>query len=315
MTVFRMLLAVFASRIALALVGAVALLAMADMAETSRQLAEQDDPLRLLLIVYGNLLPSLTLQALPIAVLLGVLLALTDLARSRELLALRAAGASASRLALPALSIAALLAMVGLMIADHVAPVGVARATRVQMEELGRMRASWSPFHSRHSWFASGSGGLYNVGEVSSEGATLAEVWRYEHRGGRMTEISFTESVVHDGDDWSTSGLLRVWSLDPDDGKVVRLHRELAPIDSPARFAGVVHDRQTLIISIFGRPILQPLCGRDSARPSIAGRRVFSEHGGRPALAAVWGMGFGKSPSAVPGGPILIPCTAFSRAE
>lgn len=238
MTCWRLLLGVFGSRILLSLVGGTLLIVMADVAETSRQLAEQDDPFSLLLRVYGNLTPSLALQALPVAVLLGVLLSVTDLARSRELLALRAAGAGSVRLASPALIIAASLAMGGVVIADHVAPPGVKRATSIQMEELGRMRSSWRPFQREHRWFAAEGGGLYHVAEVSEDGRVLRPLWRYDYAGGRLTSVVHMDEVEHDGDRWNAENVTG-WHLDGDDESTLILDDRIPSIEDPAHFAGV----------------------------------------------------------------------------
>ncbi|MFW5878418.1 MAG: LptF/LptG family permease [Myxococcota bacterium] len=263
MTVFRLLAATYLSRILLALVGAVALLAVADMAETSRQLADHDEPLRLLLVIYGNLLPSLALQALPVAVLLGLLLAVTDLSRGRELLALHAAGAGSLRIALPALIIAVVLTGSGILIADRLAPPGVATATRVQMEELGRMRSSWSPFHGEHHWFRADGGGLYYVGEASENGKRLRKLRRYDHRDGRVTSLADVDELVWDGAGWQIEGEARVWRLEPEDGSRLRLHGNLPRVEGPKRFARIRAHPEALSSSELEQAIeLQRVQGR-----------------------------------------------------
>jgi lipopolysaccharide export system permease protein len=242
----RFLLGLFSARVLVALLGAVALLAIADLAETSRQLADQPDRLRLVLTVYGNLAPSLALQALPVALLLGVLLAVTDLARSGELVALRAAGAGPLRLILPALLLAGALCGAGILIADHVAPPGVARATQIQMESLGRMRSAWSPFHGERRWFAAEGGGLYHVAEVGDGGRILSEVTRYDHDDGRFTGLSKSARLVHDGDGWRAEDP-RSWTFVPEDGEVLRLAPAFPQnIEAPAHFAGVAAHPEAL---------------------------------------------------------------------
>ncbi len=237
MICWKMLLKVFGQRILLSLLAATLLLAMADMAEISQQLVEREDSLRLLLEIYTNLAPSLALQALPVAVLLGVFFSITDLARSRELLAFRAAGASSMLLAAPALVVSALLAGAALLLAEHVAPQGVERSTRLQMEELGRMRSAWSPFHRQERWFAAGGDGLYHAQLVREEGRQLTGLWRYDHFEGRLTGITHVDEVEHDGSRW-VFGNITSWSLESDDA-LVMLHSEIPELEDPSHFAGV----------------------------------------------------------------------------
>ncbi len=229
----------FGSRILLTLAGGTALLIMADLAEVSRQLAEQDNPLRTIVEVYGNLLPSLTLQALPVGVLLGVLLAITDLVRSRELLAWRAAGAGAAHLAAPALVISFVLSGVGLFVADQMAPLGVKRATDIQMRELGRMRSAWSPFHREHRWVVARDGGLYNVETITDGGRHLEGLTRYEYADGRLTAVTYVDEMEHDGKEWEPVSTTS-WRFDPHDtGRIFVDTEPLRIPEKPSHFSGV----------------------------------------------------------------------------
>ncbi len=242
---WRMLTVTFATRMIFSLVGAVLLLAMADLAEMSRQLPGQENPLGLVLAVYGNLALSLALQALPIAVLLGILLSITDLARSGELLALRASGAGSLRLASPALLLALALAACGMLVADSLAPRGVKKATIIQMETLGRMRSAWSHFHVEHKWFAADGGGLYNVEEVDEEGRRLTGLWRYEHDGGRLTSVAHAGELAHDGLGWTGTSTI-AWTFDPKDPTVLGVDDKLSVPEEPAHFAGVAAHPEAL---------------------------------------------------------------------
>ena len=90
----------------------------------------------------GFLLPSVTEQTLPVAVLLGVLLGIGRMSGDQELIAARACGMSLYRLALPVALLAAALLPVALMLTLRWSPNANARM-RGSIMQLTRSSATW----------------------------------------------------------------------------------------------------------------------------------------------------------------------------
>ena len=93
----------------------------------------QDGGLDWLQIGKINLLrtPELLATVLPIALLLALLYALTNLARHNELFAIRAAGVSLARISLPYFAVATLLGGALFVVTEFIAPNASAKSTRL----------------------------------------------------------------------------------------------------------------------------------------------------------------------------------------
>lgn len=249
MTWWRLLLRTYGSRIVAALVGATALLLVGDFAELASALGKRSDTVSLALELYRHKLPTLALQALPLALLFGVLLALADLSRSRELLALRVAGAAPLRLAVPAVALAAAFAAGALWVGDTVAPRGMREVVRIETRKLHRWSWYWTVFHKRQSWYLGQGGGLYHVGRIEDDGRRLKDVTRYDQRGGRLTRMAKADEAVREDGTWAGRDV-EVWRFDPDHPERVELGHGPLPIDEPpSHFAGVLGQPEELSLA------------------------------------------------------------------
>ena len=166
----------------------------------------------------GLNLPQYAFDMLPIAALIGALLALGNLARSMELIVVRAAGVSVVRIAMWVAGAGVLLMILTAVLGELVAP---------QMEQYGRRMKTFEKYHdyslagNRSAWAKDGDtivsvgqqsgdnryGGVYvfnfdpqhrlrSVGRASSASIDANNVWRLEnYRESRIEE----ERVVPSG--------------------------------------------------------------------------------------------------------------------
>jgi lipopolysaccharide export system permease protein len=81
-------------------------------------------------------MPQVVVWTLPMSVLMGTLLALSQLSGTNEIVAMRAGGVSFYRLAAPALIAGALVSLVTLGLNEMVVPAANATANRVMVEEI-----------------------------------------------------------------------------------------------------------------------------------------------------------------------------------
>jgi len=120
-------------------------------------------------------LPTLAHQLLPVAALLGAMLGLGALAAQRELVALRAAGASVGRLLAPVLLAALVLAGAAAALGELVAPAAERQARALRAAALG-------------------GGG---VGLEGSEGVWLRQGGRFVHAARAWADGTLEEVTVY----------------------------------------------------------------------------------------------------------------------
>ncbi len=108
----------------------------------------QEHQLRAADIITYELLrtPELLTVALPVALLLASLYALTQHARHHELTAIRAAGVSLWRLAMPYLVVGLLGSVAMFLNGEYIAPQGAARAEKILNQYAAKRESAKSPF-------------------------------------------------------------------------------------------------------------------------------------------------------------------------
>lgn len=239
MITFRMLLKGYGARIAAGLVAATAMLVIADLTDVAPALAGHAHGLAIGLRLYLAKAPGLALEALPLAVLFGVLITVAGLARSGELLALRGAGAGPLRLALPALVCSAALCGAAVWVSNGPAPRGAREAMRIEARTLGRTTYEWWLLHTQRHWFAGAGRSLYYVEQTANDGRRLTGVVRYDLAKGRFTRVASAEEARWTGGRWRGEGV-RVWTLGAKPADV-SLSTTTMPIDErPEHFAGAL---------------------------------------------------------------------------
>ena len=232
------------ARVALALAGAAALLLVGDLAEMAPHLARHPKGWGLAFELYRYKLPGLVFQALPLAVLFGLLLTVADLARSRELDALRAAGAGPFFVAAPLLSLTALLVAVAIAAGVNLVPNAQRTATRISVGALGRYTYTWTVFHKRRRWYATPEGVLYHIGQIDQGGERLHDLSRFEFGSGRFVSHGAAQTGHFDGEQWLLEDAA-TWRFGPDDETTVALGP--FPLEvAPETFGGVLGQPEEL---------------------------------------------------------------------
>ena len=124
-------------------------------------------------------LPPMLLQALPIAALAGAMIVFVALGRSREMVAIRAAGISQYRVLLMALPVPLLLAAASWLLAETAVPTQPGRLRRL----VGSDRAAPArPRRRAPRWFRIG-GEIVRAGAASDGGRRLADVEIFRRDG------------------------------------------------------------------------------------------------------------------------------------
>ncbi|MEA3277839.1 MAG: LPS export ABC transporter permease LptG [Pseudomonadota bacterium] len=157
-------------------------------------------------------LPRYTFQIFPIATLIGALVGLGALASRSELVAMRAAGVSISRIVYAALKGGALLAVVAVLVGEGVAPVAEQKALQWRSEAQSGQVTLTTPYGF---WARDGSAYI-NIREILP-GANLRDIYIYEFDGEqRLTLATHAKDARYVQGSWLLEGISR--SRVSDDG-------------------------------------------------------------------------------------------------
>jgi LPS export ABC transporter permease LptG len=155
-------------------VGSTALLyVVADLTQNAEEIARNQVSMRIVLAYYANLVPQVFLDVTPFALMIAVLILLTLLERRQELTALKAAGISLFRLAVPVLLVAAAVASGLWVLGESVVPEANRETLRLLDIIKGR-ETTRSYRASDRQWLLSRDGeSFYNFLRYDSPTQTL----------------------------------------------------------------------------------------------------------------------------------------------
>jgi len=177
----------------------VALLQMVDMFERGEEFVARSMGLADIAHYAWLRLPLLLLQALPIAALAGAMIVFVTLGRSREMVAIRAAGISQYRVLMMALPVPLLLAAASWLLAETAVPRSQA-AFAAWWQPTAPAGAAEAP--QRPRWFRIG-GEIVRAGAASDGGRRLADVEIFRRdRDGLLTERLSARSAEAGAGGW-----------------------------------------------------------------------------------------------------------------
>ena len=175
-----------------------------DFFEKIDDFLETNLPLSLALKYFLLKLPLIAQQGVPMGVLMGTLVTLGLAARSNELTALKASGASPFPVAGPIVVVAFLLSLVGFALAEYVVPSTSARANYI-WNVMVRNRPAPSSFTQEKLWYKSGRT-LYNIRVLHAKRQMLEGVTIYIFdRNFQLVNRLDARRGQWDGDAWTFS--------------------------------------------------------------------------------------------------------------
>jgi lipopolysaccharide export system permease protein len=195
------------------------------------------------LVFVGLSMPRYAYQLFPIATLIGALIGLGALASSSELVAMRAAGVSISRIVLAAFKAGILLAVFAVTIGEGVAPGAEQKALQLRSEaQSGNVTLK-----TQYGFWARDGSSYINIREILP-GTALRDISIFEVEGERLTLATHARGASYRGGSWVLEGISR--SRISDDGvEVRRLERtDWESLLDPALLRVVVVEPQILPI-------------------------------------------------------------------
>jgi lipopolysaccharide export system permease protein len=187
-------------------------------------------------------MPRYAYQLFPVATLIGALVGLGALASRSELVAMRAAGVSISRIVLAALKGGLLMAIVAVAVGEGVAPGAEEKALQLRSEA----QSGTATLKTRHGFWARDGGSYINIREILP-GAALRDISIYElDDEQRLVLATHAREARYQEGGWVLEGISR--SRISEEGVAV-VPRERASWDSmldPALLRVVVVEPQIL---------------------------------------------------------------------
>jgi lipopolysaccharide export system permease protein len=193
-------------------------------------------------------LPLIISQLLPIACLVGVLLAFALLNRSGEVLAFQGLGISRLEMAAPVLAIALLISLFDFGFSETVVPITTRQARYLYTVQI-KKGVQKGVFAFRRLWLRSRDGFL-SVDRFDGRGAARLFGITFLHLGldHRLVDVHKADGAIWDGRQWQVSNahILRIG----DDGSVSVREEATFPIDfRPADFILVRQDPEEFSLS------------------------------------------------------------------
>jgi lipopolysaccharide export system permease protein len=157
------------------------------------------------LVFVGLSMPRYAYQLFPIATLIGALVGLGALASTSELVAMRAAGVSISRIVLAAFKGGALMAVVAVGIGEGVAPGAEEQALQLRSQA----QSGQVTLKTQHGFWARDGDSYVNIRDILP-GASLRDISIYrfdEHR--RLVLATHADEARYEGGRWVLNGIAR----------------------------------------------------------------------------------------------------------
>lgn len=143
-------------------------------------------------------LPRYTYELFPIATLLGSLIGLGALAGNAELMAMRAAGISVSRIVAATLKSGLLVLLVVLLVGEYLAPRAELQAQRMKMQAL----SDQITLKTRYGFWSRDENTFINIRQILPD-RILADVSIYQYDDSqRLQRALHAQRAVHEQDGW-----------------------------------------------------------------------------------------------------------------
>ncbi|MFO8025571.1 LPS export ABC transporter permease LptG, partial [Thiohalophilus sp.] len=148
--------------------------------------------------------PRQMYEIFPMATLLGTMLGLGMLANNRELVVMRTAGLSLTRIVWAIMKTAAMLILLAMVIGEVIAPPVYEYSNQKRLELMGAKIS----LNTRYGLWARDGDTYINVRRVDSQ-SKLRGIHLYTFDGQRMQTVMRARSAHYDGEQWSLKNVTR----------------------------------------------------------------------------------------------------------
>jgi lipopolysaccharide export system permease protein len=178
-------------------------------------LVRMNAPLNSLVSYYLLATPATMYQMMPVACLLATIFTLSTLSKNNELVALFSTGMSLARVAMPILTLVALISTASFFANDRLIPLANQRKNYVLFVEIRKQPGLYSTIKTDKIWYRSGNI-LFNIKTLQAEHGTAQGLTMYYFDGGwQLIQMITARDVKLAGDAWELSqGTVTLFSKD-----------------------------------------------------------------------------------------------------
>ena len=146
-----------------------------DFFERVDEFIGRDAPLHLMVTYYFYKIPFIVFYMAPQAILLATVLAITSLAKTNELIAMKACGISVTRIILPIIGASVVIALLVLASSEFISPETSKRMNKIFYVQV-RKGTNVKYIENEKIWFRSKNGSIWNIEHYDPENLKLSNV-------------------------------------------------------------------------------------------------------------------------------------------
>ncbi|GJL79712.1 MAG: LPS export ABC transporter permease LptG [Nitrospinaceae bacterium] len=176
MVLKRYVLKTFLTFYLLAACAFVGIFLIGDFFERVDEFISRGAPLKDMLLYYFYKVPFIVFYMAPQAVLLATVMAISSLAKTNEITAMKACGVSVTRITLPIIGTSLIIALLVLASSEFIAPEASRRMNQIFYVKVRGGQTSMVHIEKDKIWYRSTNGSIWNVGSYDSANATLSKV-------------------------------------------------------------------------------------------------------------------------------------------
>lgn len=151
---------------------------------------------------YAYMSPEVIYKMLPIACLLGVVLALSNMNKANELVALFASGMSLFRICIPMLSGVLVISILGFLMSDRIMPTTTKKKNFVFYNEIKKKPDMFSMVKTDRIWYRS-KNSIFNIKTLSADGKKAQGLTMYMFSDSwDLLQMMTAQQVSISGQNW-----------------------------------------------------------------------------------------------------------------
>ena len=172
----RYVLTTFLSFYFLSVTGFVGIFLIGDFFERVDEFLSRKAELKDLFSYYFYKVPFVVFYMAPQAVLLATVMAISSLAKTNEITAMKACGVSVTRITLPIIGVSLIIALLVLASSEFISPESSRRMNHIFYVKVRGGQSSAKHIEKEKIWYKSKSGAIWNIGSYDPDKLTLSRV-------------------------------------------------------------------------------------------------------------------------------------------
>lgn len=203
MVLKRYVLKIFLSFYLLSAAAFVGIFLIGDFFERVDEFISRGAPLRDMLLYYYYKVPFVIFYMAPQAVLLATVMAISSLAKTHEITAMKACGVSVTRITLPVIGTSVIIALLVLASSEFIAPETSRRMNHIFYVKVRGGQTSIIQIEKEKIWYKSKNGSIWNIGSYDSDKLTLSKVSIFlTNENQFITQRIDSEKAIWAGQQW-----------------------------------------------------------------------------------------------------------------